>query len=621
MPVTPEQIHPFYLVRNPQLMHDQLNGKKLVAVPFDDLMDGISTDAIIPSSHCFQDADPNRLGKFCLTGIPGDIIKQAAFQNGEFDTLVAGSSFGRGSSREHAQLALQGAGFQRLVLKSAERIFSENCLNYGIPIYPIDNEVVRKALSNGQVLPEKVYQDSLPPISLMIAQAGGLLPFMLARSSRKHEPVFDGTPGRPMTTVEKIIAGHAGIEGVKPGQQHIVRIDRGYAYELQTIVSADRLTQAVGGNFRLSRPEDFVLFEDHLALLENNPMAVNLRVKQREFANKFGVKYYPFTQQGGVEGICHTVMVERHCLPGELVLGNDSHTCTLGVLGALAVGKGASEMAAAMISGELVITVPESISFELVNSLPPGVTSKDLMLSILGMKEFRENLVGSGRVFEFSGSGLSKLSFDDQLVLANMAIEGQGYTGIVRPNSQTFEYLKRMHGQQFDERAVYSDPNAEFAAEFTIGLDTIEPMISLPGDTQNTIPLSDLNRKVDIDVAYIGSCTGGKLEDLKLAAEVLRGKKVNPNVRMYVQASSQRIRAEAERLGIFEILRQAGAVVLNPGCGACMGAGPGSTLEGEVMISDTNRNFYGRTGKGDTYLSNPALVASSAIKGYISEAN
>lgn len=609
-----------YLLDQSELVKMQLSGKKLGNIDLSSLTNHISTDAIIPSRYCYEDADPSRLGRYCLVGLQNQAIEPDDIQNSSFHTLVAGTSFGRGSSREHAQLAFLGAGIEQLVVQSAERIFLENCNNYGLPVYPLDNSAVMNALRTQTLLPRDVYLKELPPISRIIASEGGLLPFTKARLEGRLKGLEpESIKARPMTMTEKIIASHAGVRFTRPGQQFMVDIDYGYFYELQSIVTASVLNQYFPEGFQIREPHKFRAFEDHLAL-QINPMAENLRLKQQQFTKQHNIPSYQVEEDQGIEGICHTVMTEKYVLPGQLVLGNDSHTCTLGVNGALAIGKGASEMAAAMILGKVPVTVPETIRIDLANQLREGVTSKDLILEIARRAEFKTGLIGSNRTLEFGGDGLSSLSHDEQLVLSNMAIELQGYTGIIEPNFSTLLRLANLHSvsiKQLLTSCVFSDDKAEYYRRFFINLDTITPMIALPGDPQNAIPLAQLD-KIDIDIAYIGSCTGGKFTDLLMAARILEGKKVNSNVQLFIQASSRSILEQAKRVGLLEIFRKAGAQIILPGCGACMGAGPGSTEDNQVMISDTNRNFAGRTGKGKgTYLASPITVAKSAIKGYI----
>lgn len=614
-----------YLTKDPDLIRAQIEDKNIGVIGLDELRDSISTDEIIPSRASMAHSDATGLGRYLLTGIKveetdlqtGRKITKDLIQPGElvgkFDAIAAGTSFGRGSSREHAQLALRGAGISLVVASSVERIFRENCINYGIPILE-----TRKGSSSDSTSQE-------------IIDFGGLLPYTKARLEGRVRLPEVRTPSRPMTIAEKIIASHArtnnsdepGVEAVKPNDVLFVFIDSGYAYELQSVISQEVL-EGTFGNGASVRPGKFILFEDHLALMDpNGPIAQRHIAKQREFAHKNNLKFYPVTEDG-VEGICHTVMLERHIFPGDLVLGNDSHTCMGGAANALAIGKGASEFAAALLTEDIPIKVPESIRFNLEGQLPPGVTSKDLMLYILSLPQFRDKdqLIGSNRVFEFGGSALDQMPFDDQVVLTNMAIEGQGFTGIIEPNRPLIEFIKEQHDLSEDDvksKLVYPDQGAEYSHTFDLDLSRIERMISLPGDTQNGIPLSEVSQK-EIHFAYIGSCTGGKLKDLQEVAKVLQGRRVSPNVRMKIQASSLPVLRQARELGLIEIFEEAGAEVILPGCGDCMSATDDANDLEQVVISDTNRNFPGRMGKNRTvYLASPATVAASALLGKIAE--
>ncbi len=318
-------------------------------------------------------------------------------------------------------------------------------------------------------------------------------------------------------------------------------------------------------------------------------------------------------------------MIEDFSEPGQLILGNDSHTCTLGVTNTLAVGKGAADLAGALAFDKMVIKVPETIRINLQGRLRNGATMKDFMLHFGALPEMRGNDqsrgIASGRVLEFGGNALHDIPIDEQLKLTNMAVELQAFTGIVEPNTQTYLFLNKQRGMKLDEfteKMVTSDASATYFDEYIFDLADIEPTIATPGDTQNGVPLSEIaDQNISIQKAYIGSCTHGTPEDLKQAAEVLGGRRIADGVKLYVQASSQGNLATAEELGYVRTLIEAGAELLPIGCGACMNAGPGSTEEGEIGIFATNRNFPGRTGKGETYLANPAVVAASAVKGTI----
>lgn len=620
-----------FLTKDPRLIRQQVEGQNLSWVPSNELLDGISTDGIIPNQACYTSRTTDQLSDYLLTGIPNSVIKKGDIKDGHFEAIIAGKSFGRGSSREHAQLALIGCGVNFVIAESFERIFHENCQNYGlITIEHSRNDLIRELLTR-QSIPFDQFITGLNQLAKQIAIHGGLMEFTKARMEGTTTFALEDVASRPMTMVEKIIASHlvssplnepSDGKYVKPGKTGFVRIDYGYGYELQTHVCIEGLKRTFGDDFVINNPQKFFFFDDHLALLQDNPNSAFFRDIQKDLATRSGATIYPHNSELGVEGICHTVMLEKYALPGQLIVGNDSHTCTLGSVGALAIGKGTSELASSFVTSDVAVNIPETIRFNLNNRLQPGATSKDLMLHILAMPQLRDSLIGSGKVFEYSGPALNTLSFDEQVVLTNMAIEGNAFTGIIEPNEQSIDFLARrmnLTRNQIDKMIIRSDPDAIFAAVFDIDLSQIEPMIALPGDPQRGVPLSWLHDTTPVNIAYIGSCTGGKLEDLERAAKILSGRQVAESTALYIQASSQSILRTAKSLGLINIFEKSGAKFLLPGCGACMNAGPGSSeTEDQVTISDTNRNFYGRMGKGHTYLANVEVVAASAVKGRIS---
>lgn len=615
-----------YLTSDPDIIRKQIDGDNLPPDHTYPLMDKISTDEMAPNAVClrYTGDEEGYLGKHLLTGLRGGIIKPNEIRNGGFSLIVAGQSYGRGSSRMHAQLAHKEAGIG-LIVAQTERIFSENCLNYGIFTIS-DTDKILDFIESGEI-PSEELAVSLPILSKEIVHRGGIMQFLKAFTSGEFSFSYSLRQPKPMTMTEKILAkvavdsnGNKGLMSVAPGEQLVLQPDRYYGYELQTTVTR----RTLGNDHPVASPEKLILYNDHTALLPEDDSSANT---QREAQTKFispliplGAIHYPKTDKG-VTAICHTNMLEEHALPGELILGNDSHTCTLGAVNSLAIGKGAADLAGAIAYDRMVVTVPETIRFDLKGKFRDGVTSKDLMLSILAMQELKQQLIGSNRVFEFGGDGLNSLSFDQQIKLTNMAIEGQGYTGILEPNEQMINFLmksRNLSREEVEKVLVYSDEEAEYNHRFSINLSSIEPTVALPGDTQNGVPLSRVvEQHVGIQKAYIGSCTHGTVEDLEQAANILKDRHVARDVELYVQASSLKNLQEAQKLGLIEIFTKAGAHVLLPGCGACMNAGPGATKEGEVGIFATNRNFPGRTGKGDTYLANPAIVAASAIKGEI----
>ena len=610
-----------WLTKDLELIRTQIAGKDLSYVDPNQLLDRISTDQIIPSRWCMAYSDQQNLSRYLLTGVEGIEKDDIA---GRFQAIVGGKSFARGSSREHAQLALKGAGVDLVIGTSIERLFGENCSNYGIFALNFDRIQTVKVLEDRQLTVNELISNE-SPLTRQVIKHGGLMRFVRARLEGKIEMPEILTPKRDMTIVEKIFAEHVktkegtGVVAVKPGDEAFVEVDSAYAYELQTVISQQVLEKEFNSNAPVKPNKDF-LFEDHLALMESDdPVTTRHRDLQRAFATKYGIAQYKVEDEG-IAGICHTKMLESHVLPGDLVLGNDSHTGTLGAGNAFAVGKSASEFAAKLITGDIPLKVPETIRFNLNGQFRAGVASKDLMLYILSMPEFKDDLIGSGRVFEFGGEALDFMPFDDQVVMTNMAVEGQGFTGIVEPNEPLIEFMIKQHDLirwEVEQKLVYPDTNPEYFETFNIDLGQIERIVSLPGDTQNGIPLRELG-EVYVQFAYIGSCAGGKTKDLREAAYVLKGRKVAEGVRLKIQASSLEVYRRVRAEGLVEIFDEAGAIFIKPGCGDCMGATAEAFEAEETVISDSDRNFPGRMGKGRTvYLANPSVVAASAVAGKI----
>jgi 3-isopropylmalate/(R)-2-methylmalate dehydratase large subunit len=331
----------------------------------------------------------------------------------------------------------------------------------------------------------------------------------------------------------------------------------------------------------------------------------------------------------GSDAICHNKVIEEIALPGQLVVGTDSHTCMAGALGCFAFGVGSTDMANAWYTKDIRVTVPETARFVLQGRLRPGVCAKDVMLHVLSQPFFKSG-EGIGKVLEFAGDGVLTMPLDERATLTNMAVEAGGFTGIIEADDVVLDYLVTQRAGQegmptrgeLQKRIVRADPGATYVATFTIDLGAIEPMVALPGDPRNGIPLSTL-AATRIDIAYGGSCTGGKKADMDMYAEVLseavkKGKKVADGVHLYIQFGSQDIRRYAEGRGYLDVFAQAGAELVDPSCGACIKAGPGVSQSPEqVTVSSQNRNFPGRSGPGKVYLASPLVVAASAIAGRI----
>jgi 3-isopropylmalate/(R)-2-methylmalate dehydratase large subunit len=350
---------------------------------------------------------------------------------------------------------------------------------------------------------------------------------------------------------------------------------------------------------------------------------------QEDFAKRSGIKMYGEVQRdgkaAGSEAICHNMVVEELALPGQVVIGTDSHTCMAGALGCFAFGVGSTDMANAWMTRDVRVTVPESARFELTGKLRPGVCAKDVMLHILAQPFFKGG-DGIGKVLEFGGDGVTHLPLDERATLTNMAVEAGGFTGIIEADEAVVAYLVEQRGLVADDvrrRIVRADPGASYCATFEIELADVVPMVATPGDPRNGVPFAELGDAVKIDIAYGGSCTGGKKADMDMYARVLgdalsHGKHVAPGVHLYLQFGSQDIRRYAEAKGYLDIFAKVGAELVDPSCGACIKAGPGSSdSPNQVTVSAQNRNFPGRSGPGKVYLASPFVVAASAIAGHI----
>ena len=411
-----------------------------------------------------------------------------------------------------------------------------------------------------------------------------------------------------MTITEKILAKHTDLDGVKPGQLIIARIDLAMGNDI-TAPLAIKAFQESGASGLFDR-EKVVMVLDHFTPNKDIKSAEQSKII-REFAIEYGLPHFFDVGDMGVE---HALLPEQGLVvPGELIIGADSHTCTYGALGAFATGVGSTDLAAAMISGELWFKVPASMKFEYSGKLQKWVSGKDLILYTIGQIGVDGALY---RAMEFCGDAIESLSMDSRMSMCNMAIEAGGKSGIITPDKITMEYVK---GRSEKEPVLYqSDPDASYAVERSFDVSRIEPQVALPHLPGNAAPVSEV-RSVKIDQAIIGSCTNGRMEDLQEAAEVLKGRKANPSVRLIIIPATQDIYRQAMDDGLFTIFLDAGAAISTPTCGPCLGGHMGVLAAGERAIATTNRNFRGRMGhpESEVYLSNAALAAASAVAGEI----
>ncbi len=603
------------------------------------LMKNISTDEITPGWVCFYYDET--LGQYVYVGMREGAVKKDEIKNAGFAVVVSGLSKGCGSSRETAPYAEKWAGVQLVIAESIEKIYGQNSQNIGL-LTSTDLGLIER-VRRGEEISLAEFTKGLDPISQDIVSYGGLFNYNKARLAGTVSPPQLETKERPMTIVEKIIARHAfvragkvGVQAVKPGDALFAVADVRFSHEYVTPMAEALLKQALGLDARVTEPETVYAFRDHLTFLgrvmstKHREMgllekAEGLATTQESFTTHQGIKLYGENPDGGSEAICHNAVVEDLALPGQIVIGTDSHTCMAGVLGCFAFGVGSTDMANAW--KDIRIRVPETVRYLLLGKKRVDVSAKDVMLYVLA-SEYMKTSKGIGKVLEFAGEDLKNWPIDERATLTNMAVEAGGTTGIIEPDEVTLEYIVRtraLDAEEVRKGFTFSDPDAEYAARFEINLDQIRPMVATPGDPRNGIPIDELPEEVVIDAAYGGSCTGGKMADMDMYAEVLesalaQGKRVAPGVHLYLQFGSQKIKQYARSRGYIEIFEKAGAELIDPSCGACINAGPGASPNAEtVTVSAQTRNFPGRSGPGKLYLASPYVVAASAIAGKIVE--
>ena len=460
-----------------------------------------------------------------------------------------------------------------------------------------------------------------------------------------------GRDHRPMTIAEKIFArrwvtdlsrGEVGVRWVQPGDAGFVQTDIRFSHEYVTPMSAIFFESLVGPEEKVLEPESILFFRDHLTFLKDamSPervqlglldVANQLEVKQREFAEKQGVRLYGELGHGkhGSEAICHSKILEEYALPGQVIIGSDSHTPHAGAVGCVAFGVGTTAIFNSWITKDVRVEVPRSFRVVIRGEKPQNVTAKDFMLEILRHPYIKEGHA-IGQIIEYAGPAVEALSVDERATMTNMAAEVGAFTGIVAPDDKTVEYLMEQRGMSRTEaealiEGLYSDPDAEYVKTIEIDASAIRPMIALPGDPGNGMHVDELREPVRIDIAYAGSCTAGKKEDMDMYARVLReamerGERKPDHVQLYIQCGSQEVYRYCQEQGYDRVFEAVGATFIEPSCGACINAGPGvSRKPTDITISAINRNFPGRSGPGQLYLASPYTVAASAMAGQIIE--
>jgi 3-isopropylmalate/(R)-2-methylmalate dehydratase large subunit len=668
-----------YLCQEAALIRRQLAGEPLTQEQAGTLRDDVSTDEITPV-HILSHYD-DTLGDFAHTGLRCEgvnPIAQRVLRQAGFQVLVAGRRYGKGSSREHSPTAEKLAGVQLVIAESFERIYRQNADNIGL--FTSTDFGLLDRIERGESITLADLLQGREPLAASILSAGGLLlwgqrflsgsepPLANARLSHNSHSAAGATShtetathtghaettalcgsepllanAAPKTLFEKILQRHRlpaphTPELPQAGDGLFVRADWRFIHEYYTGMADTLLRGALGHNVTLQRPEQIVVFEDHTSYVNESPAHVRgglianmhaMSQAQRDFAARHGLRMHrtltdaEVLQDDGsnVAGISHAMVAEHYALPGQVVVGTDSHTPHSGALGCVAFGVGTTDMANAFVTGAVRVTLPECVQVKLQGQLPTGVTAKDLMLHLLARPFIREGQ-GVGKVFEFTGPGIAHLSTDERATLTNMCAELGGLTGIVAPDAETVRFLKERRGVDFRvEDWMHSDATAHFVHRMNVDLNTLSPMVARPGDPGLGLALSDLQEHVRIDIAYGGSCTAGKREDFDhyhavLAWGLAHSLQVAEGVQVFLQYGTTAVRDYCTEKGYDKIFAAMGVRILQPSCGACANCGPGSSTDAaQVTVSAINRNFPGRSGPGQVWLASPPTVMASALAG------
>lgn len=631
-----------FLTKDPELIRRQLAGEDFRFADFGpaDLLDDINTDIMTPAWVCFRHR-PEDIARDAYAGLIVDgqrVFATDALANGNFEVIVSGLRKGTGSSRETATQAEKWSGIRIAIAASFAPIHAANNINQGVLMGGYD---ILRRLEAGDGVALEEFCSGVDPITRLIIREGGLFPFAKALAAGAVAIPAPETAPRPLNMTEKILSRHmlGGARPVKPGDAILVSVDGGYSHDFTSAQVHYFLEQEYGAGYEIRDPARWAAFEDHLVYADEVqnmrrflPEIERMRGLQREFQQHSQVGDF-LLKDGKSPGICHEVARERMISPGEFIQATDSHTCMGGCNNALAWGVGSTEYANLIYNGFTFVEVPEAIRFELVGELPAEATAKDVMLYIL--LEFARPQATLNRVMEFTGPGLAALSPDERATLANMATECTARGAIVAADEKIYDWIAA-HRSGVDRaalaaRAVAPDPGAEYAGGVhVIDLAKIAPMVAHPGDPDHGIPSDPTNGewigrlgRVPIDIAYGGSCTAGKVDDLRFYHRVVKealdaGLKVKPGVSFLIQFGSETVEKFARDEGYVDDFRRAGVKLIQPGCGACIGCGPGvSETSEQVSISAINRNFKGRSGPGKLYLASPLSVAASAFTGYI----
>ena len=631
-----------YLSQRAGPVRQVLAGDRVSLAQASPLRDDVSTDEITPIAILTHFDD--KLGRYPHTGFKAGSefpIAPEALRSSGVQVIVAGKRYGKGSSREHSPAAEKLAGVRLVIAESFERIYRQNADNIGL-ITSTDFGLIAR-IEAGESIAWDELLAGRDRLAAAVLQGGGLLSFGRDHLKQVGPPPSCRAAELPQTLFEKIVSRHALVTEVTSehpgrGDGAFVRADLRFIHEYYTGMAAHMLHASFGRPLPLKDPSSIIVFEDHTSYVEESPAHVRgglvpnvhrMVEAQRVFATEYNLKTHRTLTElearqddgSNVAGISHAMVAEHYALPGQLVVGTDSHTPHSGALGCVAFGIGTTDMANAFVTGAVRLTVPESLRIELDGQLPPGVTAKDVVLHLLAQPYIRSG-GGVGKVFEFAGSAIAAMGTDERATFTNMTAELGGFTGIVAPDAETVRFLKERRGVDFTiEDWMHSDPDATYAETIRIDCTGVPAMVASPGDPGNGMPLKAVQQKVRVDIAYGGSCTAGKREDFDHYHEVLRwaadrGLKIAPGVELFLQFGTTAVRDHCIAAGYLDAFDRVGARILQPSCGACGNCGPGgSSRADQVTVSAINRNFPGRGGPGSVWLASPPTVAASAIAG------
>ena len=636
-----------FLTEDPELIRKQLAGEDLDWDPSIKLRDDISTDEITPVWVCYHYDE--KLGEYPYVALEcqGERpVGQNDVKNGGFVACVSGKRRGKGSSREASPFAELNAGIQIVIAENIERIYRENCQNLGL-LASTDFGMIER-VRRGESVPLSEFTEGADPITKEIIERGGLFAYNKARQDGDVTPPLPKTPAnRPMTVAEKVLSrrwiadlakGEVGVPAVKPGDTGFVRTDIRFSHEYVTPMAAGLYEQYTPGAEILDK-DSVLLFRDHLGMLDLViseerkaagllDLANGLSRRQIEFSEEQGLKLHgDLKDRQGSEGICHSIVYAHYALPGQVIVGSDSHTPHSGSVCTMAFGVGSTAIASAWTTQDVRVSVPEVVKVEITGRKPDNVTAKDMVLEVLRQPFVKEGKA-LAKILEWTGPAMAALSVDERATVTNMSAEIGAFTGICEADEKTVEFLIERRGMDRSaaERlceGLQSDPGAEYAHVIEVDASKLRPIVALPGDPGRGVFVDELHEPVKVDIVFIGSCTGAKREDMDMYAEVFGpaaqgGQRVPERVTCHIQMGSLDVEEYCREKGYLEMFEAIGANLLAPGCGACINAGPGvSTSEKQVTISSINRNFPGRSGPGKVYLASPYTVAASALGGEI----